>query len=115
MVLNVWLPAKMVEINATELTEDEAELYDRQIRLWGLDSQKRLVNFINSRTQRRCARPFSTAQLCNDRLSDNLDFIIFALTTDWKLRNSSTSFWRTFIFINSVCGSFSGCEKQKSS
>jgi hypothetical protein len=33
----------MVEINATELTEDEAELYDRQIRLWGLDSQKRLV------------------------------------------------------------------------
>ncbi|KDR15653.1 SUMO-activating enzyme subunit 1 [Zootermopsis nevadensis] len=33
---------KMVEINTTELTEDEAELYDRQIRLWGLDSQKRL-------------------------------------------------------------------------
>ena len=25
----------------TELTEAEAELYDRQIRLWGLDSQKR--------------------------------------------------------------------------
>jgi hypothetical protein len=34
----------MVEIDAlSELTEDEAELYDRQIRLWGLDSQKRLV------------------------------------------------------------------------
>ncbi|XP_069672220.1 SUMO-activating enzyme subunit 1 [Periplaneta americana] len=32
----------MVEINASDLTEDEAELYDRQIRLWGLDSQKRL-------------------------------------------------------------------------
>jgi ubiquitin-like 1-activating enzyme E1 A len=27
--------------NNTELTDAEAELYDRQIRLWGLDSQKR--------------------------------------------------------------------------
>lgn len=26
-----------------ELTEAENELYDRQIRLWGLESQKRLV------------------------------------------------------------------------
>lgn len=33
---------KMVENNGIELTEDEAELYDRQIRLWGLDSQKRI-------------------------------------------------------------------------
>uniref|UniRef100_A0A182NSH3 SUMO-activating enzyme subunit 1 n=1 Tax=Anopheles dirus TaxID=7168 RepID=A0A182NSH3_9DIPT len=32
----------MVESNGAELTEQEAELYDRQIRLWGLDSQKRL-------------------------------------------------------------------------
>lgn len=32
---------KMVENNSIELTEQEAELYDRQIRLWGLDSQKR--------------------------------------------------------------------------
>lgn len=32
----------MVENNSTNLTEDEAELYDRQIRLWGLESQKRL-------------------------------------------------------------------------
>lgn len=31
----------MVEANGIELTEQEAELYDRQIRLWGLDSQKR--------------------------------------------------------------------------
>lgn len=31
----------MVESNGIELTEQEAELYDRQIRLWGLDSQKR--------------------------------------------------------------------------
>lgn len=31
----------MVENNSIELTEQEAELYDRQIRLWGLDSQKR--------------------------------------------------------------------------
>ena len=46
LVLNVWLPAKLVEINATELTEDEAELYDRQIRLWGLDSQKSALTCI---------------------------------------------------------------------
>lgn len=26
-----------------ELTDHEAELYDRQIRLWGLESQKRQV------------------------------------------------------------------------
>lgn len=32
----------MVELNGAELTEHEAELYDRQIRLWGLESQKRL-------------------------------------------------------------------------
>lgn len=32
----------MVENNGIELTEDEAELYDRQIRLWGLESQKRI-------------------------------------------------------------------------
>jgi hypothetical protein len=39
----------MVEIDPlSELTEDEAELYDRQIRLWGLDSQKRLVHSINT-------------------------------------------------------------------
>lgn len=29
------------EGDSIELTEQEAELYDRQIRLWGLDSQKR--------------------------------------------------------------------------
>lgn len=27
--------------NHAELTDAEAELYDRQIRLWGLESQKR--------------------------------------------------------------------------
>ncbi|XP_052902131.1 SUMO-activating enzyme subunit 1 [Anopheles moucheti] len=32
----------MVQSNGADLTEQEAELYDRQIRLWGLDSQKRL-------------------------------------------------------------------------
>lgn len=32
----------MVEQNKTNITEDEAKLYDRQIRLWGLDAQKRL-------------------------------------------------------------------------
>jgi len=32
----------MVENGAPHITEDEAALYDRQIRLWGLDAQKRL-------------------------------------------------------------------------
>jgi hypothetical protein len=32
---------KMVEHKTQDITEDEATLYDRQIRLWGLDSQKR--------------------------------------------------------------------------
>lgn len=32
----------MVEQNKMQITEQEAELYDRQIRLWGLDAQKRL-------------------------------------------------------------------------
>lgn len=31
----------MVENTLVELSEQETELYDRQIRLWGLDSQKR--------------------------------------------------------------------------
>ena len=32
------------EQNGSVITEDEAALYDRQIRLWGLDAQKRLEN-----------------------------------------------------------------------
>jgi len=32
----------MVEQTRDQITEQEAELYDRQIRLWGLDAQKRL-------------------------------------------------------------------------
>ncbi|XP_050083438.1 SUMO-activating enzyme subunit 1 [Anopheles aquasalis] len=32
----------MTGTNGVQLTEEETELYDRQIRLWGLDSQKRL-------------------------------------------------------------------------
>ncbi|XP_014276076.1 SUMO-activating enzyme subunit 1 [Halyomorpha halys] len=34
----------MVEDTNTNLTEDETELYDRQIRLWGIESQQRLRN-----------------------------------------------------------------------
>ena len=32
----------MVAAEVANITEQEAELYDRQIRLWGLDAQKRL-------------------------------------------------------------------------
>ena len=28
-------------VEQTDITEDEAALYDRQIRLWGLDAQRR--------------------------------------------------------------------------
>lgn len=31
----------MVEHDFHELTPEEAELYDRQIRLWGLENQKK--------------------------------------------------------------------------
>lgn len=34
-------PVKMKDKNVENITEDEAALYDRQIRLWGLDAQKR--------------------------------------------------------------------------
>jgi len=33
----------MLEKETGVITEDEAALYDRQIRLWGLDAQKRLL------------------------------------------------------------------------
>ncbi len=29
------------------ITEDEAALYDRQIRLWGVEAQKRSVNHLS--------------------------------------------------------------------
>ena len=35
-------PRVTIEQNGAVITEDEAALYDRQIRLWGLDAQKRL-------------------------------------------------------------------------
>lgn len=35
-------PSVMDDQNGSAITEDEAALYDRQIRLWGLDAQKRL-------------------------------------------------------------------------
>ncbi len=37
---------KMLQKKQEEnITEDEAALYDRQIRLWGLDAQRRRVKF----------------------------------------------------------------------
>lgn len=36
----------MVENKGTDLTEQETELYDRQIRLWGLESQKRYTHIL---------------------------------------------------------------------
>lgn len=34
----------MVEQDHQELTKEETELYDRQIRLWGLENQKKWAN-----------------------------------------------------------------------
>ena len=34
-------PSVMDDQNGSAIIEDEAALYDRQIRLWGLDAQKR--------------------------------------------------------------------------
>ena len=36
-------PSVKDERNGSAITEDEAALYDRQIRLWGLDAQKRYL------------------------------------------------------------------------
>lgn len=38
---SVQPPAVTPEDSADKLTADEAEQYDRQIRLWGLEAQKR--------------------------------------------------------------------------
>lgn len=35
----------MVQSVTSKINEEEAALYDRQIRLWGLDAQIRLYNF----------------------------------------------------------------------
>ena len=50
-VVRVFFCVKMAELaapldekNDGAITEDEAALYDRQIRLWGLDAQKRFVS-----------------------------------------------------------------------
>lgn len=45
MVINM---AAEAEEMSSALTADEAEQYDRQIRLWGLDAQKRyeVPNFV---------------------------------------------------------------------
>ena len=38
----VLLPSKMDVAASTELSAKEAEIYDRQIRLWGVDAQRRM-------------------------------------------------------------------------
>jgi hypothetical protein len=37
-----------VEVDTGELTAAEATQYDRQIRLWGVDAQKKYVAMLNS-------------------------------------------------------------------
>lgn len=38
----------MIEKEDPVISEEEAAQYDRQIRLWGLDAQKRLVSLVRS-------------------------------------------------------------------
>ena len=40
----------------TSISEDEAALYDRQIRLWGLDAQKRHVRYVKSNYLAFCCK-----------------------------------------------------------
>ena len=49
------------EQNGAVITEDEAALYDRQIRLWGLDAQKRLeISNVSSCRQDSCKLIFES-------------------------------------------------------
>ena len=49
------------EQNGAVITEDEAALYDRQIRLWGLDAQKRLeISNVSSCRQDSCKPIFES-------------------------------------------------------
>lgn len=41
----------MIEMEDPFISEEEAAQYDRQIRLWGLDAQKRFVSLICSSTE----------------------------------------------------------------
>lgn len=62
---NFCNPSMSDERNGTAITEDEAALYDRQIRLWGLDAQKRYKRHARSKFYHRpelsmyCVRSFS--------------------------------------------------------
>ena len=42
----IEIPNAADEQNGSSISEDEAALYDRQIRLWGLDAQKRYARRI---------------------------------------------------------------------
>lgn len=76
----------MVEVVEENLTKGESELYDRQIRLWGLESQKR----------------FSRLHFLNFSFVDEIIFYILDCetpkfssldSTDWELRSPRTSSW----------------------
>lgn len=74
----------MVENNDLELTEQEAELYDRQIRLWGLESQKRIrgariliagLNGLGAEVAKNIILSgVKSVTLCDDRLVSEIDF-----------------------------------------
>lgn len=42
----------MIEKEDPVISEEEAAQYDRQIRLWGLDAQKRSVSSVSSQANR---------------------------------------------------------------
>lgn len=74
----------MVENSAVELTEQEAELYDRQIRLWGLESQKRIrgariliagINGLGAEVAKNIILSgVKSVTLCDDRVVSEVDF-----------------------------------------
>lgn len=74
----------MVENNGLELTEQETELYDRQIRLWGLESQKRIrgariliagLNGLGAEVAKNIILSgVKSVTLCDDQAVSEIDF-----------------------------------------
>lgn len=65
-----------------EITEDEAKIYDRQIRLWGLDAQKRLI-FSALDVLGEYIKYLNWLELCIEQTSHDF-FTLPLIITDWE-------------------------------
>lgn len=90
----------MVSNSAVELTEQEAELYDRQIRLWGLESQKRIrgariliagLNGLGAEVAKNIILSgVKSITLCDDRTVSEIDFCSQFLAPHSSVGNNRT-------------------------